>query len=263
MVLESILRPKNAEDKPWHVVVIAFIYTVISVFFSQKLFPSQSSMLSMALITFLFVPFFQKMFVLEEKKEKFSAGSSLLARHEKSIVVFSAFFFGVILATSFMFIFFPDYNSAFLLQSDTIKGFTGFATQDGDFMKFFLNNSKVMLLMFILAALWGAGSIMILAWNASVIGVYIGIFIQSIAPVGSVQSFVYGFPVALGSLAIHGVPEVMAYFLAGLAGGILSVGIIREDIASSDFKRIFRDSLIFLASAEVLIIAAAWLEAFV
>ena len=262
MVLESILNPKNAEDKPWHVVVISFAYTMIAAFFSQKLFPSQSSMLSVALITFLFIPFFQRLFVIEEKKEKFDMRKSLLQRHGKSIVVFSAFFFGVVAATSFLFIYFPSYSDVFSLQTGTINGFRGLAAGEGNFFTFLANNSKVMMLMFILSALWGAGAIMVLAWNASVIGVYAGMSMSSLSPV-NFGSFVYGFPVALGSIAIHGVPEVLAYFIAGLAGGILSVGIIREDMGSREFRGIFKDSLLFLASAETLIIIAAGLEAFV
>lgn len=258
MVLESILNPKNAEDKPWHVMVISFAYTMIAAFFSQKLFPSQSSMLSIALITFLFIPFFQRLFIIEEKKEKFDMRKSLLQRHEKSIVVFSAFFFGVIAATSVLFIFFPSYSDVFSLQAGTINGFSGLAAGEGDFSKFLANNSKVMMLMFILSALWGAGAIMVLAWNASVIGVYAGMSMSSPANFGA---FVYGFPIALGSIAIHGVPEVLAYFIAGLAGGILSVGIIRENMGSMEFRRIFKDSLIFLTMAEILIIVAAGLEA--
>ena len=69
MVLESILNPKNAEDKPWHVFVIAFIYSFIAVVFSNQLFPAQASILTVALITILFIPFFQKLFAIEEDKE--------------------------------------------------------------------------------------------------------------------------------------------------------------------------------------------------
>ena len=50
--------------------------------------------------------------------------------------------------------------------------------------------------------------------------------------------------------------------VAALAGGMLSVGIIREKF-KGHFEKIFIDSVIFLGIAEVLIIIAAFLEAYV
>jgi len=69
-------------------------------------------------------------------------------------------------------------------------------------------------------------------------------------------------PAGLGSIALHGVPEIAAYFVAALAGGMLSVAIIREKF-KGHFEKIFIDSIAFLALAEVLIIVAAFLEAYV
>src|SRR3989338_11575729 len=109
MVLESMINPKNAEDKPWHVFVIAFIYTLIAIAVSYFLFPTQSSILSVAFVTIIFVPFFQKLFTLEEEKEDLAAEKKLKkglwARHVQVIYVFSAFFLGVVIAMSFVFIF--------------------------------------------------------------------------------------------------------------------------------------------------------------
>ncbi len=62
MVLESIMDPKNAGDKPFHIFIIAILYSLISMFFSLKFFPEQASILTIAIITILFVPFFQKIY---------------------------------------------------------------------------------------------------------------------------------------------------------------------------------------------------------
>ncbi|MCX6819476.1 MAG: stage II sporulation protein M [Candidatus Aenigmarchaeota archaeon] len=267
MVLESILNPKNAEDKPWHVFIIAFIYTIIAIYFADQIFPTQASMLTITIITLVFVPFFQKLFVVEEEKEdiatKRASNENLFIRHAKIIYVFAAFFMGIIFAMSFIFIFFPN-ESVFELQSKTIEGLsTGSATFDGNFMLFFLNNTQVMLLVFILSAVLGAGAIFILAWNASVIAVYLGLIVNSFVKQGfeTATAYMFGVPVGLLSIALHGIPEIAAYFFAGLAGGILSVGIIREKMNSKEFKNIFKDSLIILAIAECLIISGAFIEA--
>lgn len=272
MVLESVLNPKNAGDKPLHIFVLSFFYSLVAVMFSTQLFPSQASILSIALITIIFIPFFQKVFELEEVKEDLAAEGKIkqnvFSRHSKSIVIFSSFFFGIIISMSFIFIFFPNsYEQVFSLQVEWFRNQgifnVGFASsQSIDFTTFFLNNTQVMLLMFMLSVIFGAGAIFILVWNASIIAVFLGIFVRSFIEQGfsSTAAYILGIPVGLGSIALHGIPEILAYFFAGLAGGILSVGIIKENIASKEFKEVFKDALFFLAIAEILIIVAAFAE---
>jgi uncharacterized membrane protein SpoIIM required for sporulation len=274
MVLESIMNPKNAEDKPWHVFIIAFVFSFIAIVLSHAMFPTQSSILSIAFITIIFVPFFQKLFEIEEEKEDLAAqkkcNDNLFTRHIKIITVFSAFFLGVVVAMSIVFIFMPQYNDVFSLQADVLKSIspvadstTAAATQAGNFYKFFFNNTQVMLLVFILSIAFGAGAVFILTWNASVIAIYVGYIAESFTNSGMAQTtaYIYGLPVGLGSIALHGIPEICAYFIAGIAGGILSVGIIREKMKSIEFKKIFEDSLAYLAIAQILIIIGAFIEA--
>ncbi len=258
MVLESMMNPKNAEDKPWHVFFIAVAYSLISMYFANQIFPSQASILTISLITIVFVPFFQKLFEIEEEAEDEAArgkSGDLFARHEKIIYVFSAFFMGVVVAVAFSSLFMPE--STFSLQDETLRGFSGMASGSGAFSTFFINNSQVMILTFILSMMFGAGAVFILAWNASVIGVYAGNFMQ----VAGNGALLYGVPLSLSSIALHGIPEILAYFVAGLAGGILSVGVIRERFLSKEFKKIFKDSVALLMAAEFLVVVGAWLEA--
>ncbi len=264
MVLESMLNPRNAEDKPLHVFIISFLYSFLAVFFSHQLFPTQSSILSIALITIIFVPFFQKLFEIEERREAEKPKGNVFARHGKVIATFSAFFFGVLLSMNIIFAVFPSFSDVFTLQKEWFAS-TGAATAKGSFGLYFMNNTQVAVLVFILSMLFGAGVVLILAWNASVIGVYVGMLVQSFISKGhgTAAAFLYGIPVGLGSIALHGIPEIVAYFIASLAGGILSVGMIREKIASPEFRNVFKDSLIFLAAAEFLIIVAAFIEAMV
>ena len=182
-------------------------------------------------------------------------------RHKSIISIFTAFFLGIVIATSFVFIFLP-FHDAFSLQSSVLRGLA--SSPETDFLRIFLNNTQVMVLMFLFSVIMGAGAIFILAWNASVIAVYVGFVINNFIRDGiSPQlAYVLGVPLGLGSIALHGIPEIGAYFVAALAGGMLSVGIIREKLKGY-FKKIFADSLLFLALAEVLIVIAALLEAYV
>ncbi|MBI4896588.1 MAG: stage II sporulation protein M [Candidatus Aenigmarchaeota archaeon] len=266
MVLESLADPKNAQDKPLHVFILSFIFSFIAVFFANVMFPSESSLLSIALITIMFIPFFQKMFEIDEQKEDATARKqrrdNLWARHASTIYAFSAFFLGVVIALSMVFVFFPEFSQTFGLQSETVQRLSGSVLGSGTLDKFLFNNTQVMILVFILSFMFGAGSIFVLAWNASVISVYVGLMVQSIIKTGiaPATAYAFGLPAGLGSIALHGIPEISAYFIAGLAGGILSVGMIRENILSKEFRQILRDSLVFLAAAEVLIIVAAYIE---
>ena len=61
----------------------------------------------------------------------------------------------------------------------------------------------------------------------------------------------------------HGVPEILAYFVAGLAGGIISVAVIRHDMKSSNFRKVLLDSIDLIFIAVFLLIIAALLEVFV
>lgn len=262
MVLEIVLNPRKAE-KTTHILALSFVYTVVSVFLAVQIFPQQASVLSVALITILFIPFFQGRFEEEEAKEDMyaerKAGGNIFTRHKGIIAVFSAFFIGVVTAMSFVFIFLP-FHDAFSLQASVLKGLS--TSFESDFMRIFLNNTQVMVLMFFFSVIMGAGAVFILVWNASVVAVYAGLTVNSVtSSVPLPAAFLVGFPSALGSIALHGVPEILAYFIAGLAGGIFSFGIMKEKVNSKEFRQIFLDAVAYLAIAEALIAGAGLLEA--
>ncbi len=270
MVLESILDPKKAENKPLYVLVLSVLFSLISILLAYKLFPSQSSILAVAFVTILFVPFFQRLFAVEEKRDRLAGGKTqenILLRHRKIITVYSAFFIGVVITFTTVFVLYPELQKqVFSLQTEWFRtqGITGSAVGEDVFQRYFLNNSQVMLIAFAFSLLFGAGSVFILSWNASVIAIYLGLIVNKLIPtMGVASAYLYGIPVGLSAILLHGIPEIMAYFFAAIAGGVLSVGILREQWMSPSFKEVVKDSLIFLVAAEFLIIIAALLEAFV
>jgi uncharacterized membrane protein SpoIIM required for sporulation len=115
------------------------------------------------------------------------------------------------------------------------------------------NNFLVMITILVFSLLFGAGAIFILAWNASVIGVAIGLFSQ-----GAITQV----PASLLRYLVHGIPEIAAYFVAALAGGIISVAIIKHGFGKKKFWRVMRDSLDLIIIALVILILAAILEVF-
>ncbi len=264
MVLEAILNPKKAEDKPWMVFLISVILSALAIYISWILFPSQASILSVAFVTIFFVPFFQRLFRFEEKKDELEARkhmkhSNIFKRHQKALYVYGAFFIGVILVYSAVFTFIPQMKDVFSLQIDWFKGY---ATTHAGFAKYFFNNTQVMLIMFVLSIVFGAGAVFILSWNASVIAVYLGIVANKFVPtLGVSTAYVYGFSVGTASIILHAIPEIGGYFFAGLAGGILSIALVREKFMSKEFKEAGKDVLVWFLLAEFLIIIGAMIEA--
>ncbi|GAG01403.1 unnamed protein product, partial [marine sediment metagenome] len=63
--------------------------------------------------------------------------------------------------------------------------------------------------------------------------------------------------------AIHGIPEIAAYFIGGLASGIISIAIIKHDFMGKQFKHILKDAMVLILIAVVVLIAAALIEVFI
>ena len=59
---------------------------------------------------------------------------------------------------------------------------------------------------------------------------------------------------------LHGIPEMLGFFIAALAGGILSVVIIRHQFKDRYFVKILGDSLLLFGVSVVLIFIAALIE---
>jgi uncharacterized membrane protein SpoIIM required for sporulation len=62
---------------------------------------------------------------------------------------------------------------------------------------------------------------------------------------------------------IHGIPEILSYFVAGLAGGIISIAVIRHDYGTKKFEHIILDSADLFLLAIGLVLLAAVLEVWV
>jgi len=272
-MLESILNPKEARNNMLEVFVVSAVFTIVSAIFSYYLFPKYSSVLICAFITVLFAPFFQRMFSAEEAKEEFAArhgtDKNLFQRHAHVLKIYSAYFLGVIVMTSLIFAFLPVSTKTVLfdMQISEVERLSGMSVT-GNVVNFgvasgiFANNVIVLMFAFILSFLFGTGAIFILSWNASVIAVYVGGYVNSLIARGMVPglAYVYGMPYALLSITMHGIPEIFGYFFAGMAGGILSVGIIHEKIGSRQMKKVFFDSLILLGFGVFSLFVGAFIE---
>ena len=277
MVLESLADPLRAERAPYKMFFYGFLYTSVAVVLSLWIFQSNASLVMVFLTTLACVPLLYNTMKLEEQKdESIIKESSLLKEHSRALKFFMFLFFGMVAAYTLWYVFLPTDITAtlFNVQTHTIatinspQGATvGFGIYLASFFKILLNNTKVLIFCLLFSFIYGVGAIFILTWNASVIGTAIGSFIRTgFAKAASLVGFdgaAHYFKTASAGLmkyALHGIPEIFAYFVGGLAAGIISVAVMKKKLDYQKFRHIMLDSFDLILIAFVLVLIAAFIE---
>lgn len=269
MVLESLTNPEKAEKNPVSMIIYGFIFASISIILSLLIFREEASMVSVFITVIISIPLMYTTMKYEENKDKeISNERLLLKQHWKALKFLTFLFFGFIIAYSLWYIFLPADTTQVLFntQLNTIQSINSKMTgnlliSSGVLMKIFMNNIKVMLFCLFFSLFFGAGAIFILTWNASVIGTAMGSFTTE--RLGMFGSHFVAFPLSILRYMTHGIFEILAYFMAGLAGGIISVALINNDLAGEHKKRILKDSLDLILLAVIFLVIGAIVEVFV
>jgi len=109
-----------------------------------------------------------------------------------------------------------------------------------------------------------------LTWNSSVIGAAVGNLIRThmakfadTVGLQKVGAYFYVSSLSVLRYAIHGIPEIFAYIVAGLAGGILSVAIVKHDFGTGKFEKVLLDVSDLVLLAVLVLFVAAIIEVFV
>ncbi len=279
-MLESIINPKSSEKGPWKMFFIGLLYASLSLilvhwFFSNDPDLSASSGMMVVLFCIMFtLPYMYFIIKREEKEDEQIEGFwRVWKAHKDALYSFMWLFLGFIVAFSFWHIVLHDANLLnFQLQtycrinnpsnvdtcvsqysSKNVIG-TGSSIKEMRLLYIIENNIYVMIFTIIFSLIFGAGAIFILIWNASVIAAAIGIFSKfNIAEI----------PLGVMRYMIHGVPEIGAYFVAALAGGIFGTGFMRHGFKSRKFLRVFENTIILLFIAILLIMIGALIEVYI
>ncbi|RMF05331.1 stage II sporulation protein M, partial [Candidatus Woesearchaeota archaeon] len=249
----------------------------VAVILSLWVFSDYASLVMVFLTTMACIPLVYNTMKVEEHKDlEMQSESLLLKEHGRALEFLMFLFVGVTLAFAFWYAVLPEnlVDILFHIQSQTIINvnaeMTGNAVRFSTFTNILFNNLKVLIFCTLFAFIYGVGAIFILVWNASVIGTAIGNFVRSnLEAIAEAVGFTSGanyFHVvsfALLRYSIHGIPEILAYFTAGLAGGIISIAVIRHDFGSDRFQKILLDSSDLLIISIVLLVVSALLEVYV
>ncbi len=277
MVLESVLNPFTAAKRPWELLIAGIFYGSAALFLSIWIFEEYASLVMVFLTVMACIPLFYKTLRSEEAKDLLiKSESKLIKEHGKAIMLLVLLFIGLTIAFSFWYVVLPAETSSgvFKIQTQTISSLnqqvTGSMAKFNLLNRIFLNNIKVLIFCILFSFIYGSGAIFILSWNASVIGAAAGNFIrthlaQYEGAVGfsKVAAYFYASSLSVLRYSLHGIPEISAYFVAGLAGGILSVAIINRDFGTKSFERILLDSSDLILIAVFILFLAAMMEVFV
>lgn len=274
MVLELLFNPFSLKKKPWQLFVVGFFNTIIALILSYIVFKDAAGLLSVFLIVMSTLPLFYVTIKREEELDFKYPESRLLKEHGKVLIFFLFLFFGIMTAMVLAYVFLPQQmvNSVFNLQQAAITNVnnviqtgpnsaavTGDITSIGLFLRILMNNFKVLFFCVIFSFLYGAGSIFILTWNASVIASAMGNLIKTevgkaVSLIGFTSAATY-FSAAAFSVfryMTHGIFEIAAYFIAGLAGGIISIAFVRQNLKE---PRVYLDVLdLVLISVGILVV---------
>lgn len=277
-MLEAIIKPKAAEKRPWKMFFVGLVYASLSLLLVHWFFPNDSLANGMTVVAFCIMfslPFMYYMIKREEKQDEEIEGFLHVWKvHSDAIYAFMWLFLGFVIAFSFWSIMLQNPN-LFNFQIETyckinspgdvencISSYgTGKATEITAsltkplrFLSIIKNNIYVMIFTLIFSLLFGAGAIFILIWNASVIAAAIGIF---------TKYQIIDIPLGVARYMIHGFPEIAAYFITALAGGIFGIGVIRHGIKDKRFLRVIENVVILLFIAIVILIIAAVIEVYI
>ena len=281
-MFETLLNPKKAERKPWELFFVGFFYAAVSTFlgvwmFSKSdIFAPHMGILIVTFTVMLSTPFVYYMIKLEEEKEMtIEKRSFLIKEHGRAVASLIYLFLGFLLAFSLIYIAFPQsapqiFNAQINqfceinMPKNIINCTAGYgATTPLTFSAIsdlksaetiFANNLYVLIFCIIFSLIFGAGAIFILAWNATVIAAAIGIF---------AKSSILNLPSAILRYMIHGLPEIVAYFIAALAGGIISVAVIRHNFKENKFWKVIEDSVGLIILAVAILVLALLIEVFI
>lgn len=278
-MIELLMKPKKAERRPWEMFFIgafwasAALLLVSFVFGNDSVLKDGAGLLVVVFTVIACMPFMYYIIKLEEEKDiEITESGKLIKEHTKALYAMMWMFLGFVLAFSFWYLVMP--NSAgqnFNFQIKTfcainsphsyescveqygVTSMTGSVTGAKALLSIFANNIYVLIFTILFSLVFGAGAIFILVWNASVIAAAIGIFTK-----GSIVHL----PLALLRYMIHGVPEIGAYFIGALAGGIISVAVIRKDLKGEGTWKILQNSLLLVLIAVGILIVAALMEVY-
>jgi len=271
-MLESLVKYDEVEKHPWTMFLWAMLLSSIGILLSFQLNfeitiaqTTTVNLTGLFAVLFSLIPSIHFLTVFINKQEKMDEKDiakhyekGFWMRHDKDVVIFLYYFFGLTFAFAFWALVMPagtfqmqmlEIQKIRAMAGNILMGLAGGETQLISFARVLLNNLQVMGFAFVFSLLFGAGAVFVIVWNASILGVY----------VGRLSKTIFHIPGEMLTFLPHGIPEISGYVLAGIAGGIISAAIIRGHKKEIVMKVIF-DAMKLLGIAILFVFLGALIE---
>lgn len=264
MVFEQLFTPEKISQHPEYSLYLGVIYSLLSFITSYLLFINIPSFIGVSTLLFtviLSVPIIIKLFQYEERLEL--KQKNFFKRHRVITDFFIYFFIGVFIVFFVLSLAWPDkVFSQNHLYGTTSNQITGSLPIPDSFLisAIFKNNLFVMLIAFALSLFYGSGALFLIILNASIFASALATLVRTTAPAGTFLTKYSFVACNLGIMFFHMIPEVSAYLLAAIAGGVLSKAIMKEKFLSPNFNKILQNSGFLLLIALAVLYLAALIE---
>ena len=265
-MFKELTTPLAAERKPWELFFLAIIFSSLAILISIIFFNNQGGINTIVLSILAFIPLMYHALAREERQDTTHTNERFLLREHSKVVLFLIFMFlGMVVSFFAWSLFLPEQttNQLFALQQEAITStqhaITGQSIGvDSPLIAIIQKNLNVMFLALLLSLFFGFGALYIVTWNASVVAIAMTNFVHTAGSTGlSVfMSFI--------RYLTHGLPEILGFLIAGLAGGIFYIAFIQGDLKRKIVRTtIYKDVLALIAYAFLFIISAALIEVYI
>jgi hypothetical protein len=239
MVLEHLFPEDWLERRVGYAFIIAVVYSILGIAAARMLFGANSGIVSVIFTSLFILPYLQKLFKKEERDEEKEHSLSLKSfasikhffKHNKSVKIYFAIFFGIYLTYMFCSFVLPQlgFNTFDILKEQLFvdPALRGRAFDTGTFASIFTNNWWVLLACFLIAIIVGDGALFFIAWNASSWGVLFGYRALTAGLHNGTSPWLYMLLLFFITLP-HVILEGGAYILAAISGNVISDEIIKN-----------------------------------
>jgi len=243
-----------------------FILTFFSIIFSTLLVRNSGEVSGVLVLTFSMIPLIEiinRFFERELIRFDLNPKINVLVRHKELIFSYFSIFFSSILAVYISYLFFPQVfneqvKAIYEIRRDVMLYGYSFK-KDAFFSYILINNLRVLMLFFVFSIIFGAGSLYLLLWNSSIIGVFLGMKAEEYSGNLFMKYLVYPL-ISFIKILPHGILEFLGYFLASLSGAMLALSMLSKDKGS--LQQIISDSLLMFLFSIFFIVIGAFVEAF-
>ena len=259
MVVETVVKVVELKKHPVNAIPLAVILASVGVMLSMFFFSKFASVAMLFFVAIGASPILQDIFEDEVKeREKKYRFADVWKRNKRVLKLYFYVFIGLTITYGVGYLL-AGANTE-ILFAEQLRLLTEpalfYSFPMMEFLQILANNILVLTCFFFLSFLYVTGSVLVLAWNASIFAVFLVNTAQQIAG-GAV---LLALPKVLFTYMFHALPEFFAFFLVAASGAVLSMSLIKKRHKTVGWTNIFTDVVVLLVLGYIMLIIAAIIE---